>query len=159
MSDPITEDETTEAEMSEPVEADAEAAEVEAEATDEAEVAAEVAEVDAADEDEADEQTEEEAEQAEVIAEADLVSDEGEIKTESVAGLTDDARAAVAEFTVRLEDLALVLTDLEARNADPAAGAVIAASAKVRAHMDDVQRHLGPLSAALQAVQNEAVAK
>ena len=51
----------------------------------------------------------------------------------------------------------MVLADVQARNADPASGALMDAAAKVRAHMDDVQRHLGPLSAALQAVQNATV--
>ena len=96
---------------------------------------------------------------AAAVAEADLVTDEGEVKTDSVAVLTDNARTAVAEFVDWLDGLAVVLTDLEARNADPASGALIAASAKVRAHMDDVQRHLGPLSAACQALANEAAAK
>jgi hypothetical protein len=113
-------------------------------------VRTEVAEAD----DEAEEVTEEEAEQAEAIADADLVSDDGEVNTDQVATFTDDARAAIAEFTERLENLGVVLADVQARNADPASGALMDAAAKVRAHMDDVQRHLGPLSAGIQALQN-----
>ena len=105
----------------------------------------------------ADEQTKEEAANAEVIADADLVSDDGEVKPDSVAVVTVEFRASVVDFAERLDALAVVLTDLEARNVDPAAGALVAASAKVRAHMDDVARHLGPLSAGIQALQNATV--
>ena len=138
---------------------DADAADAADEAAEDATEEAAEGEADA-DEDETRSDTEVEADEqaAAAVADADLVTNEGEVKTDSITDYTADARAAIAEFMSRLDDLAAVLADLESRNADPASGALMAASVKVRAHMDDVQRHLGPLGGALQAVANEAAA-
>jgi paraquat-inducible protein B len=121
-------------------EAEAEAAEAEAEA-------------------EAEEPSEEEAAEAEVIAEAALVDDDGKVDTDQTVAYADDIRGSIAEMVDTLAALATVLTDLESRNVDPAGAAMMAASAKVRAHLDDVQRNLAPLSGAVQALANEAAAK
>lgn len=117
--------------------------------------AAEAAEADAAGDADGEDETGEEGAGA---ARVGLVGDEGEIDTDAVAELTDDVRDGIANLTQWLGGLAAVLADMEARSAAPPMGALLAASAKVRAHCDDVLRHLSPLSAGVQALANEAAA-
>jgi len=52
-----------------------------------------------------------------------------------------------------------VLADFEGRTTNPAAAGMSAASKRIRDHADDVQRNVAGLTAACQALQNEAIAQ
>ena len=106
-----------------------------------------------------DEEADDVALDAAAVEAADLVHEDGEANVGSVVEYVDDARSDLGIFTTWLDGLVMVLADFEARTTNPAAAGMSAASKRIRDHADDVQRNVAGLTAACQALQNEAIAQ
>lgn len=120
------------------------------------ELVARLEDADAAQADEEATAGEEESDEAPAVS-AGLINAAGEHNLEAIAEFGTEARALVEEILGQLEDdLIAPLADFEARHTDAAAAASVAASRAVRAHMDDVRRHLSALAVACQALATAA---
>lgn len=80
------------------------------------------------------------------------------IKAPDLAEVAEEILDTVAEAVQRLGEAATALDVAQAAHTDPAGAAVRDAAGRVRAHMDDVTRNLGPLGAAAQALIGEVSA-
>lgn len=79
-------------------------------------------------------------------------------ETPDLATVAEDTAVNLVSIITHLDGVKDKLTAAEAAVTDPAAAAVMDASGRVRAHLDDALRHMNALLAACQTLASEASA-